>query len=145
MTEFEEFIKRARDGGLSYEDIAAGFTKAMNEAQSANKRKEEREAYLSNLRASVKARTDKDLYSYVGAAMIATLAIANAYPDMSVADLKVFNSAVYEALEECGNVFNSICGDDTDHLLDKTLAKVFNIRTKDDDDVKLRRFVAKLK
>ena len=76
MTEFEAFIDRAVKGGLSFEDIAASFTEALNKAEIANKSKEKRRTYLLERRAAVKSAIDRGEYSFDAAAQIAGIAAA---------------------------------------------------------------------
>ena len=135
MTEFEAFIDRAVKGGLSFEDIATGFTEALNKAENANKSKEKRRTYLLERRAAVKSTIDRGEYSFEIAAAIAGIAAADRNESWEEEDIDRFIGATTEALEKTCDI-NDVMR--KGGPLDTAMKALFG---KDNDDVKLQRFL----
>ena len=148
MTEFDEFIKRAQSNGLSFEDIAANFTKALNEAQAANKSKEKREAILSQGRKQVLTAANEGKWDFNIAAIVAMLAAAALYPTWSAADLEGYRDIVREAIEEAAEYYDSLIQDKGGTFLDDIGTLLNKMLGGDDDDNRddkvLKAFVKKL-
>ena len=149
MIEFDEIIKHAQASGLSFEDIAAGFTEAMNKAQAANKSKEKREAILSQAQKQVLTAANEGKWDFNIAAIVAMLAAAALYPAWSAEELEDYRDIIKDAIKEDAKYYTTLTHDDKaktflndiDTLLDKMLGGDGN---EDRDSKVLRAFVKKL-
>lgn len=135
MTEFENFIDRAVKGGLSFEDIAAGFTEALNKAESANKSKEKRRTYLLERRAAVKSAIDRGEYSFELAAQVAGIAAADRNESWEEEDIDRYIGATAEALKTACDLNDTMRKGGP---FDTVMKALFG---EDNDDVKLQRFL----
>ena len=143
MTEFDEFIKRAQSGGLSFEDIAASFTEAMNKAQMANKSKKERNEWAAAARTKVNNALKIGSWSFEIAALVAGLAAADRYPDYTKEDLEVYIDAVKTALTSTVTLMADF-KDGGDKILNDLFSNLGKTKIAFDDDTILRDFVKNL-
>lgn len=141
--DFESLIKAALSSGESSESIAAKFTKALNEIEAANKRKEDREYYLEELADSVYSAANQDVVTYEIAAQCAVIAAAGKYPDFTIDDLKELEASFTEALEGATTLYHDLQYGKND-LLSELFKTLDNPRPASSDEEKIKRFIAKL-
>lgn len=141
--DFESLIKAALSSGESSESIAAKFTKALNEIETANKRKEDREYYLEELADSVYSAANQDVITYEIAAQCAVIAAAASYPDFTIEDLRNLEETIAAALSDAVKLFNGLKYDGA-NFLDDLLRPLENLRPASSDEEKIKRFIAKL-
>lgn len=98
MHDFKSLVAEMLASGETTESIAEKFTKTLNEASTANKRKEEKESWRDEVTYSLyEAIGNGTEFNYEMVGQAAALAALNIYPDFTLEELKELQEAHAEA------------------------------------------------
>jgi len=136
---FDAFIREGLNQGMSIEDLSKEFCKVLNQVQSENKSKEEKNEYLRQLDSSVYEACKDENYTLDAAAQFATLAAARSCPELTIKELQGFCKSTREALEITIKATKSLHNNDVAGAFD-----IFNKAMGLDDDQKLTDFLRRL-
>lgn len=147
--DIDGLIRGMADSGLTADQIAERFAKALNKIESANKSKKEREDYINRGWAIIDEALDESTATMEIAAKAAMIAAAARYPDWELKHLKEFEESTAKALEQSAKFYNDLqfgkIEDAVDTLLDGLRVPSPKARKSPmTDDEKLAKFIASL-
>lgn len=114
--DFEAIIKSAMKDGANAEDLAKGFTEAMNAINSKEKEKSERALWIEGKFEAVAVELDEGREDYDTAARFLAAVAAEKNPEWDLDTCKQFFESVREFIPETIKTFNEF-NDGLDHLM----------------------------
>lgn len=145
--DFDKLIQDLLNQGVSIEEMGKQFADAANRVEAANNSKKKRDKYIYDLREAAFRAFDHASDSFEVAAIFATLAAANRYPDMELKQLEEYQDATCKALQETAKLQYDL-GNEPEDIVGTLLNALFTPFDKEDkdesDDAKIARFLRKL-
>jgi uncharacterized protein (DUF433 family) len=103
--DIKDYLRQAMAAGISSEDIAKGFSDALNEVEN---EKTPREQVIEDLKNELWDCPEAKFYTHHNAAIIAALAGATEHPDWSAEDIKDFIKCEEDSLEIVTKYYKNI-------------------------------------
>lgn len=145
--DMDKLVAEMLNCGMSAEDLAQRFVKALDAVDAANKSKKERVEYCAHAAAALDEALDEENFTMEVAAKIAMLAATARYPDLELKQLKEYENSTKSALEQSLEFYHDITTGNINHAVDSLLDGLFPKKEKKEnltDDEKLKRFIDSL-
>lgn len=145
--DMDKLVAEMLNFGMSAEDLAQRFVKALDAVDAANKSKKEKAEYCSHAAAALDEALDEENFTMGVAAKVAMLAATARYPDLELKQLKEYENSTKSALEQSLEFYHDITTGNINHAVDSLLDGLFPKKEKKEnltDDEKLKRFIDSL-
>jgi len=145
--DMDSLVAEMLKSGMSAEDLAQRFVKALDAVDAANKSKKEKAEYCSHAAGWLDEALDEENFTMETAAKVAMLAAAARYPDLELKQLKEYENSTKAALEQSLEFYHDITSGNINHAVDSLLDGLFPKKEKKEnltDDEKLKRFIDSL-
>lgn len=145
--DMDKMVAEMLNSGMSADDLAQRFVKALDAVDAANKSKKERTEYCTHAAAELDEALDEENFTMEVAAKVAMLAAAARYPDLELKQLKEYENSTKDALEQSLEFYHDITTGNINHAVDSLLDGLFPKKEKKEnltDDEKLKRFIDSL-
>lgn len=145
--DMDKLVAEMLNSGMSAEDLAQRFVKALDAVDAANKSKKEKAEYCGHAAGWLDEALDEENFTMEAAAKVAMLAAAARYPDLELQQLKDYENSTKIALEQSLEFYHDITNGDINHAVDSLLDVLSPKKEKKEnltDDEKLKRFISSL-